>query len=108
MNFGQPSQNFALLLFFIQISSARIALPKAFYLLIITPASKSFQGFMDGWTSQNTPHGLNEAEQKLAKTWLLSLLFNIYNRLILRNSNQVCSAVVIQFSPFPMSLNSVS
>lgn len=63
---------------------------------------------MDGWASQNTLHGLNEAEQKLAKTWLLSLLFNIYNRLILRDSNQVCTAVVFQFSRFSTSLSSES
>lgn len=71
MILGQPSQNFTLVLFLIKISSARRnALPDAFHLLIIIPANKSFQDFMDGWRSQHTLHGLNEAEQKLAKTGL--------------------------------------
>lgn len=61
---------------------------------------------MDGWRSQYTLHGPNEAEQKLAKPGLLSLLFNIHNRVILRDSNQVCTAVVFQFSPFSTSLSS--
>lgn len=82
MILGQASQNSTLVLFFIKISLARIALPDAFHLLII-PASKTFQGFTDGWRPQYTLHGLNEAEQKLAKTGLLSLLFNINNRVIL-------------------------
>lgn len=71
--------------FLIIFSLLRIALPDAFHVLIITPASKIFQSFMDGWRSQYILLRLNEAEQKLAKTGLLSLLFNICNRVILRD-----------------------
>lgn len=105
-SFGPASQNFTLVLFLIKNSLARIALPDAFHLLIIIPASKTFQGFMDGWRFQYTLHGLNEAEQKLAETGLLSLLFSIQNRMILRGSNQVYTEVVFQLSPFPASLSS--
>lgn len=61
---------------------------------------------MDGWRSQYILLRLNEAEQKLAKPGLLTVLFNIHNRVILRDSNQVCTAVVFQLSPSSVGLSS--